>query len=78
MEKAKYRPDLSRPELVLPCNEVILPQQVAFEADNGTIFEMCLDRAEALGLLAIGQVAKLQITSEQWREIINQRNNKSP
>lgn len=78
MEKASYRPDMGRPELILPCNEVVLLQQVAFEAENGTVFEMCLDRAEALGLLAIGQVARLSITSEQWREKINQRKDQTP
>lgn len=64
-----------RPELILPCpakqGDITIPQQVGFIAENGTPFQMSLDRAIAMGLLGVGDVMRASMKSEDWRVSLN-------
>ncbi|MFA7000365.1 MAG: hypothetical protein WC241_04615 [Candidatus Paceibacterota bacterium] len=51
------RPDLDRPPIRLPVNNVLLPQTVAFECSDGTIMEMSREIVNALGIY--GQVKRM-------------------
>ena len=56
-ERLIRRKDLDRPPIRMPCNDVIIPQQVSFEMENGGITEMSIDMVNALGIY--GQIKRL-------------------
>ena len=58
-EHLKRRPDLDRPPLKMPVNDVILIQTVAFESSTGGITEMSVDTVNALGIY--GQIKRLPV-----------------
>ena len=76
-ETLKRRPDLDRPPIKMPCNDVILPQQVAFETEDGGIVEMSRDMVNALGIY--GQVKALvpmdsgRYVKKLWERMRNEK-----
>ena len=68
-EKLTRRPDLDRPPIKLPVNDMMLPQSVAFEDENGGIVLMSKEMVNALGIY--GQVKRLTyMKSVNYRKVV--------
>ncbi len=72
------RPDLDRPELIFPCSDVTIPQQVGFENDLGTGFTVSRTRAIALGMIGLADVLKLSMPVGTFIELQHEKPNKLP
>ena len=66
MEKCRRRPDLDRPKLTLPCNNVELPQILGFEDEHGSPFTVTRLGAIAFGLMRASDIIIEETSSKKY------------